>query len=420
MSETPTTTANGDPHRVPARQGGAGFPAEVFRAFLKLGVSSFGGPIAHIGYFHSEFVLRRRWLDEAAFADLVALCQLLPGPASSQVGFSIGLLRAGYRGGLAAWTGFTLPSAIVLVLFAYGASALTSSGALALLHGLRLVAVAIVAQAVWGMARTLSSGPARASITVAAAFIVLLSQSTGAQLTAIALGAVLGRLTCSPAEAGDSQPTLRIAVSRRAGALAFTAFLALLIVPPLLSPLVAWPGLDLFNAFYRSGALVFGGGHVVLPLLRQAFVTPGWVTDNTFLAGYGAAQAVPGPLFTFAAYLGAVVHPTPHGLPGAALGLVSLFLPGTLILLGALPYWESLRRSIGARAMMSGVNAAVVGLLAAALYQPLWTTSVMSPADFGVVLVGFVLLTVLRIPPLLVVASLAAAALALRVLVGVI
>src|ERR1700683_1362918 len=209
----------------------AGSPAEVFRAFLKLGVSSFGGPIAHIGYFHSEFVLRRRWLDEAAFADLVALCQLLPGPASSQVGFSIGLLRAGYRGGLAAWTGFTLPSASVLVLFAYGASALTSSGALALLHGLMLVAVAIVAQAVWGMARTLSRGPARASITIAAAFIVLLSQSTGAQLTAIALGAVLGRLICSPADAGDSQPALRIAVSRRAGALAFTAFLALLIVP---------------------------------------------------------------------------------------------------------------------------------------------------------------------------------------------
>jgi chromate transporter len=389
---------------------------EVFRAFLKLGVSSFGGPIAHIGYLHSEFVLRRKWLDEAAYADLVALCQFLPGPASSQVGFSIGLLRAGYRGGLAAWTGFTLPSAVLLLLFAYGASALTGARALALLHGLKLVAVAIVAQAVWGMARTLASGRTRASIAVVSALIVLLNHSTWAQLAAIASGAVLGRLIFSPADADGNQPNVRIPISKRAGAVAFVGFLTLLTIPPLLSRVVSWSGLELFNAFYRSGALVFGGGHVVLPLLRQAFVTPGWVTDDAFLAGYGAAQAVPGPLFTFAAYLGAVVQPTPHGLPGAALGLVGIFLPGILVLIAALAFWESLRRHTSARAMMTGVNAAVVGLLAAALYQPLWTTSVTGPVDFALILVGFVLLTVWRTPPLIVVVTMVTAALCLEVL----
>jgi len=324
-----------------------------------------------------------------------------------------------YGGGLAAWSGFTLPSAILMVLFAYGASALTGAGAVALLHGLRLVAVAIVAQAVWEMARRLSRGRARASITLVSALLLLMTHSTWAQLTAIASGAVLGRLFCSSASAGSRQLTLKVPVSKRAGAIALTAFLALLILPALVSPSVSWPGLELFNAFYRSGALVFGGGHVVLPLLREAFVTPGWVTDDTFLAGYGAAQAVPGPLFTFAAYLGAVVRPTPHGLPGAALGLLSIFLPGFLIVLGALPYWDSLRGSPAARAMMSGVNAAVVGILAAALYEPLWTTSVMSPADLAMVLVGFVLLTVWRLPALLVVVSLATAAVLLEVLGGI-
>ena len=419
MSEAPTATDPSKPHRTPARQNSNGSAGEVFRAFVKLGVSSFGGPIAHMGYFHNEFVLRRKWLDEAAYADVVALCQFLPGPASSQVGLSIGLLRAGYRGGLAAWTGFTLPSAILLVLFAYSVSALTGTASAALLHGLRLVAVAIVAQAVWGMARTLSRGRARASITVASAFIVLLSHSTLAQLGAIGLGAALGRLFCSPVDAGDSHPSVRIPVSRRAGAAALAAFLALLVIPPALSPVVSWPGLQLFHAFYRSGALVFGGGHVVLPLLRQAFVRPGWVTDATFLAGYGAAQAVPGPLFSFAAYLGAVVHTTPHGLPGAALGLAGIFLPGTLILLGVLPYWELLRRQASTRAMMIGVNAAVVGLLAAALYQPLWVTSVTSPADFGIVLVGFMLLTIWRTPPLIVVAAMAIATLTLNEVTGI-
>jgi len=380
----------------------SGRALEVLAVFLKLGVSSFGGPIAHIGYFREEFVVRRRWLDDQAFVDLVALCQFLPGPASSQVGFSIGLMRAGYRGALAAWTGFTLPSAIILVLFAYGAGALSGSAGAGLLHGLKLVAVAIVAQAVWGMARTLCPDRERASIAVVTALIILFSTSSVAQLGAILLGGVAGLWLCRQAPPSAAGHVV-MPVSRRAGLAALTVFFVLLAGLPILQSFAIWPGIALFDAFYRSGALVFGGGHVVLPLLREAFVTPGWVTDDAFLAGYGTAQAVPGPLFTFAAYLGAVVGPSPHGVAGAVLGLFGIFLPGMLILLGTLPFWDSFRQRTGAQAAMRGVNAAVVGLLGAALYNPLWTSSVKTPGDFGVVLVGFVLLTVWRAPPLLVV-----------------
>lgn len=384
----------------PARRGS---PLEVLRIFLRLGVSSFGGPIAHIGYFRDEFVVRRRWLDEHAFADLVGLCQFLPGPASSQVGFSIGLMRAGYLGALAAWTGFTLPSAIVLVLFAYGASALSGPVGTGLLHGLKLTAVAIVAQAVWGMARSLCPDRERASIAVAATLIILFSTSSVAQIGAIVFGALAGLWLCRD---GASAPSSHVAmpVNRGAGLLALTAFVVLLAGLPVLRGLTESSGVALFEAFYRSGALVFGGGHVVLPLLREAFVAPGWLSDDTFLAGYGAAQAVPGPLFTFAAYLGTVVTPQPHGVAGAALGLVGIFLPGMLILLGTLPFWDSFRRRATAQAVMRGVNAAVVGLLGAALYNPVWTTSVKTPGDFGIALTGFVLLAVWRAPPLLVVA----------------
>jgi chromate transporter len=378
-------------------------PLEVLIAFLKLGVSSFGGPIAHIGYFREEFVVRRQWLDEQAYVDLVALCQFLPGPASSQVGFSIGLMRAGYLGGLAAWTGFTLPSAIVLVLFAYGAGALTGPVGTGLLHGLKLVAVAIVAQAVWGMARTLCPDRERASIALVAALIILFSTSSIAQIAAIALGGVVGLLLCRSAPPTAVGHHIAMPVSRTAGLVALTIFVVLLGGLPIVRSLENSQGIALFEAFYRSGALVFGGGHVVLPLLRQAFVTPGWVNDNTFLAGYGAAQAVPGPLFTFAAYLGTVVTPSPHGVLGAALGLFGIFLPGVLILLGTLPFWDNFRKRPDAQAIMRGVNAAVVGLLGAALYNPVWTSSVNAPGDFGVALVGFVLLTVWRAPPLLVV-----------------
>ena len=379
-----------------------GSALEVLLTFLKLGVTCFGGPIAHIGYFREEFVVRRRWLDEQSYADLVALCQFLPGPASSQVGFSIGLMRAGYSGGLAAWTGFTLPSAIALVLFAYGADTLAGPTGIGLLHGLKLVAVAIVAQAVWGMARTLCPDRERASIGVAAVLIILFSASSIAQIAAILLGGIAGLRLCR----GGPPPSMGhivVRVSRTAGVVALTAFLVLLAGLPVLRGLGTSQGVALFEAFYRSGALVFGGGHVVLPLLREAFVTPGWLTDDAFLAGYGAAQAVPGPLFTFAAYLGTVVGPSPHGLAGAALGLIAIFLPGVLILLGSLPFWETFRKRARAQAMMRGVNAAVVGLLGAALYNPVWTSSVKTPADFGIALVGFVLLSVWRFPPLVVV-----------------
>jgi len=383
-----------------------GSPLEVLRVFLKLGVTCFGGPIAHIGYFRDEFVVRRKWINEHAYADLVALCQFLPGPASSQVGFSIGLARAGYLGALAAWTGFTLPSALVLVLFAYGAGALSGPAGAGLLHGLKLTAVAIVAQAVWGMARTLCPDRERASIAVVASLIILFSTSSMAQIGAIVLGGVAGLWLCR----GEATPSghVEMPVSRTVGLVALSCFFLLLIGLPVLRSLTGSSGIALFDAFYRSGALVFGGGHVVLPLLREAFVTPGWVSDDAFLAGYGAAQAVPGPLFTFAAYLGMVVAPEPHGLIGAALGLIGIFLPGVTILVGVLPFWDTFRRRASAQAMMRGVNAAVVGLLGAALYNPVWTSAVKAPGDFGIAMVGFVLLSVWRAPPLIVVALSAA------------
>ncbi len=375
---------------------------EVLWAFLRLGLTSFGGPIAHLGYFHEEFVIRRRWLDEDAFADLVGLCQFLPGPASSQVGFAIGLKRAGFPGAFAAWTGFTLPSAIALVLFAYGASALGGPLGSGLLHGLKLVAVAIVAQAVWGMARTLCPDRERATIALIATLIILFSTASLAQIGAIAVGGLAGLWLCRRG-ANSSGGHLAVPVSRRTGLVALAAFFLLLIGLPVLRDVTHSEGLGVFDAFYRSGALVFGGGHVVLPLLREAFVTPGWISDDAFLAGYGAAQAVPGPLFTFAAYLGAVVSPGPHGVAGAALGLLGIFLPGMLILTGVLPFWDTLRTRASAQAAMRGVNAAVVGLLGAALYSPVWTSSVNTRGDFAVALAGFVFLAVWRAPPLVVV-----------------
>jgi chromate transporter len=371
-------------------------PLEVLLTFLKLGVTSFGGPIAHLGYFREELVVRRRWVDEATYTDLVALCQFLPGPASSQVGFSLGLIRAGYWGGLAAWTGFTLPSAVLMTAFAYGAEELGGPIGQGVIHGLKLVAVAIVAQAVWGMARSFCPDRQRASIACIAALLILLSNSPAMQIATILLGGIAGAWLCrTPVPA--SQGTLGTAVSRRVGTAALTIFCLLLIALPALARVSH--GVALFDAFYRSGALVFGGGHVVLPLLSKAFVTPGWVSEDAFLAGYGAAQAVPGPLFTFAAYLGAVVRPGPHGIAGAALGLVGIFLPGILVLLGALPFWDAFRQRAGAQAIMRGVNAAVVGLLGAALYNPLWTSSVKSAGDLAIALLGFVLLTAWRTSP---------------------
>jgi chromate transporter len=386
-----------------------GSPGEVFRVFLKLGVTSFGGPIAHLGYFRDELVVRRKWLDETSYADLVALCQFLPGPASSQVGFSLGVLRGnGLLGGLAAWFAFTMPSALILFAFAMGAAAFTGPVAEGFLHGLKLVAVAVVAQALWGMARSLTPDRPRAGIALAAVAIVVLFAGSLAQIAAIALGACAGLWLCR-GEAAPVSGHLNFPVTRRGGVIALILFAALLLIPPVVVSAISSQGVALFDAFYRSGALVFGGGHVVLPLLQAQVVTPGWVTNEAFLAGYGLAQAVPGPLFTFAAYLGAVMGPEPNGLAGAVIALVALLLPGMLLVYGMLPFWDAMRTRPAAQAAMRGTNAAVIGILGAALYNPVWTSAVLTPRDFALALGGFLLLTVWKMPPWIVVALLAAA-----------
>ncbi|MGA3001988.1 MAG: chromate efflux transporter [Acetobacteraceae bacterium] len=388
-----------------------GTPGEVLRTFLRLGVTSFGGPVAHIGYFRQAFVERRHWLDEASFADLVALCQFLPGPASSQVVFSLGLMRGGWLGGLAASAGFTLPSALVMLLFAYVAADLNGPLGVAFLHGLKLVAVAIVAQAVWGMASTLCPDRTRAGIAVAGLALVTAVGSAGGQIGAIILGGCAGALLCQAAPAATAGGALpSMPVSRKMGLLFMAVFAVLLVVPPLLlAGSLRSQSLALFEAFYRSGALVFGGGHVVLPLLRDAVVAPGWVSPDAFLAGYGAAQSVPGPLFTFAAYLGAVMGPWPNGIVGAVVALVAIFLPGLLLVAGVLPFWDAFRRRPSAQAAMRGTNAAVVGILGAALYNPVWISAVTGARDFAIAAVGFVLLVVWRWPPLAVVAAIVVA-----------
>jgi chromate transporter len=388
----------------------AGSPLEVLRVFLKLGLTSFGGPVAHLGYFRREFVVRRAWLDERAYADLVALCQFLPGPASSQTGFAVGLTRAGYLGGFAAWAGFTLPSAAAMTLFAYGKGALKGPIGDGLMHGLKLVAVAIVAQAVMGMAQTLCPDRPRATIAVLSLILTAVAPAAWAQIAVILFGALAGFLVCRQAKdiaVADGEAP----VSRRMGIVfagLYVVLLALSFVPAGASAAA------LVAAFYRSGALVFGGGHVVLPLLHADVVDPGWVSDSAFLAGYGAAQAVPGPLFTFAAYLGAVASASPGGVIGAALALVAIFAPGLLLLMAALVFWQDLRARSNARAAMAGVNAAVVGLLASALYDPVWTSAVRDRTDFAVAAAAFVALIAWRAPPLLVVVSVIAATVALR------
>jgi chromate transporter len=375
---------------------------EVLLVFLRLGLTSFGGPVAHLGYFRDEFVVRRKWLDEKAYADLVALCQFLPGPASSQVGMAIGLARAGYAGTLAAWTGFTLPSAIALVLFAYGVGALGDTAGAGWLHGLKVVAVAVVAQAVLGMMRTLAPDRERATLAVVAAVVVLAFPSALGQIGAIALGGLAGVLLLKGEPQGDHAP-LPLTVSRATGATLLAILFILLVGLPLLATAFPSQTIKLIDAFYRAGSLVFGGGHVVLPLLQASVVPPGWVSNDAFLAGYGAAQAVPGPLFTFAAYLGAVMGPAPNGWIGATVGLLSVFLPSFLLVIGALPFWEDLRRRPAAQAALRGVNAAVVGLLLAALYNPVWTAGILNARDFALATGAFLLLFMWQTPPWLVV-----------------
>jgi chromate transporter len=411
MSSAPLTpwAATGEADPSPS----SGTPGEVFRAFLKLGLTSFGGPIAHLGYFRDELVVRRKWIDEPGYADLVALCQFLPGPASSQVGYALGLLRGGPVGGVAAWCAFTLPSALLLVLFAFGAGAFGGSVGTGLIHGLKIVAVVVVAQAVWGMARTLTPDRERAGIALAAVLIVVFLAGSAGQVAAIVVGGLAGLWLCRGA-AFTPSGHLSFPISRLAGLIALVLFFALLALLPIAASVSGAHGVALFDAFYRSGAFVFGGGHVVLPLLQAAVVRPGWISPDGFLAGYGAAQAVPGPLFTFAAYLGSAMGPEPHGIAGAALCLVAIFLPGLLLVTGALPFWGAFRTRPIAQAAMRGANAAVVGILAAALYSPVWTSAILNPRDFAAAAVGFVLLTMGKVPPWIVVILLAIAGIALQ------
>lgn len=374
----------------------------VFWAFLRLGLTSFGGPVAHLAYFREEFVNRRRWLGERAYADVVTLCQFLPGPASSQVGMALGLYQAGYRGALAAWLGFTLPSAVLLVLLALGLGAVDHAVADGALQGLKVAVVAVVAQAVWGMARPLCPDALRVTFMALTAAAVLLVPSAWAQVGCLLLAGVAGVRWLPSGQVVEHEP-LPQRVGRRAGALWLALFLVGLLGLPLLAMFLSSPAWQMADAFYRAGALVFGGGHVVLPLLQAELVPTGWVDNEVFLAGYGATQAVPGPLFTFAAFLGASSLQGPTGVWGGALALVAIFLPSFLLVAGALPFWEVLRSQRLARAALAGVNAAVVGLLLAALYNPVWTSAIVGVNEFILALLALVALMFWRLPPWLVV-----------------
>lgn len=376
---------------------------EVCAAFLKLGLISFGGPIAHLGYFHSEFVERRRWISDAAYADLVALCQFLPGPASTQVVFALGMRRAGFPGALAASLCFLLPSAALMVAFGYGVAAFAGLEHAGWVHGLKLAAVAVVAQAVWGMWQKLCPDRPRVTICLAAAALLIVAPGAWTQVGVIAAGALAGwalfRRSAHPPPA-DEHETAR---GHRMAVAALLVFVALLILPSILAKATGSRDVAVFDSFYRSGSLVFGGGHVVLPLLRAEVVPRGWVTDDAFLAGYGAAQAVPGPLFTFAGYLGTVMYGGPTAWLGGTWCLLAIFLPAWLLIGGALPFWHQLRAKGWAQASLRGANAAVVGVLLAALYSPVITEGVRGPRDVAAALVAFGLLLFWRMPPILVV-----------------
>lgn len=376
----------------------------VFVIFLKLGLTSFGGPVAHLGYFRDEFVSRRKWLSEQSYADLIALCQFLPGPASSQVGIALGLSRAGYSGAFAAWLGFTLPSAIALILFALGLSHYADAMPVGVLNGLKIAAVAVVVQAVWGMGKNLCPDAARVSIMAASTCFVIMVPSAWGQVSVIGIAALIGLLFFKPEQVATHDP-LPIQLGRKAGFICLVLFFSLLFGLPLLANQYPNQSLAVLDTFYRSGSLVFGGGHVVLPLLQAEVVPSGWVDKDTFLAGYGAAQAVPGPLFTFAAFLGASMNDAPSGWLGGMLCLLAIFIPSSLLVTGALPFWECLRSHARTQAALCGVNAAVVGLLLAALYQPVWISAIHEPKDFALALIAFVALVFWKLPPWLVVSA---------------
>jgi chromate transporter len=373
---------------------------EILRVFFRLGLTSFGGPTAHLAFFREEIVERRGWVDERAYADIIGLCQSLPGPASSQVGFALGVARGGIRGGLAAWLGFTLPSALFLVIFALGLPALQAAFGANWLHGLKVAAVAVVARAVWGMAGNLCPDRTRATIALLAAMLLLWSQVAAAQIFVIVAGALAGWIFL-PASEDKSGASLELSISRGTAIASLVVFFLLLIGLPLAAKVMNSPALALFDSFYRAGSLVFGGGHVVLPLLQAEVVPPGWVSGEQFLAGYGMAQAVPGPLFAFSAYLGAIAPPA--GWLGAAICLVGVFLPSWLLVIGALPFWDEIRTRPGVQTALGGLNAAVVGLLLAALYRPVWTSAIGGPGDFALALAAFGLLSLWKCPPWLVV-----------------
>src|ERR1700733_2517272 len=379
-----------------------GSTAEVFRVALKLGLTSFGGPIAHLGYFERTYVRQRHWLTEAQYTGLVALCQLLPGPTSSQVGFLIGYQRAGWLGALVAWAAFTLPSALLMYAFALLASRLQGPMMQAVVHGLMLTAVAVVAQAVWNMARTLCPDRQRVAIALLGAVVLLFHSSGPMQIAVISLGAIGGWLLCRGVRLSDFAAPAGLEFG--AAWIMVAVFFGLLVSLPALALLNPHGAVGLANIFYRAGALVFGGGHVVLPLLRESLVPSGWISDKAFLTGYGFAQGMPGPLFTFAAYLGAVSAPARASALWAIVALVAIFLPGLLLAGAGMSLWNRLGRAPTAPAILAGINAAVVGVLGAALYNPVWTTGIRGSGDVAVAVTGFLLLERWGVPPILVVA----------------
>ena len=384
--------------------------AEIFFVFLRLGLTSFGGPIAHLGYFRDDLVVRRNWIDDAGYVEIVAQSQFLPGPASSKVGFTLGLLRGnGLMGGLAAWLGFTLPSAIALFAFAMTAASVGGPVTGGIIHGLKLVAVAIVAQALWGMSRTLTPDLPRIGIALIALAIALMVPKGGGQIAAILFGAMLGAMICKAGDTAVGEGHAIYPVTMRSGVIALGLFVLLLVALPIAAAMTGSGPVEFFDAFYRSGALVFGGGHVLLPLLESAVVAPGWISPEAFLTGYGATQAVPGPLFTFSAYLGALVTPAGHPAIGATIALVAVFLPGGLLAYGILPFWRKVSSIRRARAAVRGTNAAVVGILAAAFYDPVSTGAILSPLDLLIAIAGFAVLVFGKLSPWVVVVLLASA-----------
>lgn len=371
---------------------------EIFIVSTRLGLTSFGGPTAHLGYFHEEYVRRRKWLDEKRYADLVALAQFLPGPASSQVGIGIGVIRAGMIGGIVSFLGFTLPSVIVLILFALYLQGADVADA-GWIHGLKIVAVAVVAHAIMGMATKLTPDVKRKTIALLALLGVLLWPTAFTQVGVIIISAVLGYILFKKNHVPDTGKSVLLSISTKWAAFCLMLFVALLVILPILKEWTGSYWIAMFDSFYRAGSLVFGGGHVVLPLLEQSFVPTGWLSEEAFLAGYGATQAVPGPLFTFAAYLGAVMN----GWQGGLFATFAIFLPAFLLIVGTLPFWDQLRNNAQVGGAILGVNAAVVGILIAAFYVPIWTSSIQTPLHFAIAAVLFSMLSYWKLPPWLIV-----------------